>query len=211
MYIYHIEIIDKLKNSLSCERLSTYEQAVNKNTESALKLYVWNTQISAAFYVPLQGLEVTLRNVLHKQLTLKYHREDWYEIAPLDAKDKEKIQKAKETVLKQHGKTQTPHVVAELSFGFWQTLLNKKYYQTLWIPALYKAFPNKPPKLSTINENLFNLRLLRNRIAHHEPIFQRHLAKDYENLIQVISWICPETAQWIDGHNTVNDVLRTRP
>jgi hypothetical protein len=211
MYTYNIENIQKLRDSLSNDRLSTYECAALGDTESALKLYIWNTQISAAFYVPLQGLEVTLRNALHKQLSLKYNRDDWYEIAPINDRDKEKIQKAKDDVFRQHAKIQAPHVVAELSFGFWQTLLNKKYYQTLWIPTLYKAFPNKPLKLTDINTALLNLRRLRNRVAHHEPIFQRHLAKDYENLIQVINWICPETALWIDQHNTVQDVLRTRP
>ena len=31
-------------------------------------LYAWNTAVSAAFYGPLQGLEVALRNAMHRRL-----------------------------------------------------------------------------------------------------------------------------------------------
>jgi hypothetical protein len=37
------------------------------------------------------------------------------------------------------------------------------------------------------------LRTFRNRIAHHEPIFGRHLAADYTSILEVAGWICPDT------------------
>ena len=61
--------------ALSPERMSTYQRAVRGDREKALRLYTWNTAISAAFYGPLQGLEVTLRNAMHRQLAGCYGAE----------------------------------------------------------------------------------------------------------------------------------------
>jgi hypothetical protein len=38
-------------------------------TGDSLALYVWNTALAAAFYGPLQSLEIALRNALHAELT----------------------------------------------------------------------------------------------------------------------------------------------
>ena len=41
--------------------------------EQALRLYAWNTEVSAAFLrKPLQGLEIVLRNALDWQLARRY-------------------------------------------------------------------------------------------------------------------------------------------
>ena len=58
--------------------MSTYLRATGGDREKALHLYTWNTALSAAFYGPLQGLEVALRNALHRQLTERYGAE-WYD------------------------------------------------------------------------------------------------------------------------------------
>ena len=57
--------------------MGTYLRAVQGDREKALHLYTWNTAISAAFYGPLQGLEVALRNAMHRQLAGRYGAA-WY-------------------------------------------------------------------------------------------------------------------------------------
>ncbi|WP_420612529.1 hypothetical protein [Candidatus Spongiisocius sp.] len=37
------------------------------------------------------------------------------------------------------------------------------------------------------------LHFLRNRIAHHEPIYRRNLARDYRQLLEVVGWICSDS------------------
>jgi hypothetical protein len=39
---------------------------------------MWNTALSEALYGPIQGLEITLRNKIHVQLTAKF-RASWYD------------------------------------------------------------------------------------------------------------------------------------
>lgn len=211
MFEYSPEIIEKLIKSLSLDRLSTYGAGSTGCSREALELYIWNTQASAAFYVPLQGLEVTLRNALHRELAKKFGTANWYDTFGLERQGREKVQKAKESVYAVHRKVAAPHVVAELSFGFWQSLLSKRYYQSLWVPALHKAFPNAKRKPTDIQTTLNHLRILRNRIAHHEPIFMRHLSNDYQSILQALTWICPETAKWVEHQSKVDEILMNKP
>ena len=51
------------------------------------------------------------------------------------------------------------------------------------------------------------LRHLRNRIAHHEPIFHRHLRADHETLLRIPGWIDPTVAQYVDVHSRLEEVL----
>ena len=72
------DLLDELEASFSPERLRTYLTAAEGDRKRALQLYTWNTKISAAFYGPLQGLEITLRNAIHRQLTRCYSAA-WYD------------------------------------------------------------------------------------------------------------------------------------
>jgi hypothetical protein len=81
----------------------------------------------------------------------------------------------------------------------------------LWRPALHRAFPNARLRRSDVHKPFPGLRDLRNRIAHHEPIFSWPLAHEYRTIIDVIGWICVDTPTWVVHHSTVPDVLAGRP
>ena len=80
---------------------------------------------------------------------------------------------------------------------------------TLWRPCLHRAFPNAKISRVQAHHPLDYLRTFRNRIAHHEPIFTRHLAADYLSILTVTGWICPKTRDWIDHHSRVEDIIKT--
>jgi hypothetical protein len=69
-FSYSPNIINALERALSPERLSTYLAAANG--DHAAGLYVWNTEISAAVYSPLQALEILVRNAFHRELSAVY-------------------------------------------------------------------------------------------------------------------------------------------
>lgn len=71
-------ILDELETALSPERFATYLAATDGDRGRAVRLYTWNTAASAAFYGPLQALEVTLRNGFHRSLAASYGA-DWYD------------------------------------------------------------------------------------------------------------------------------------
>jgi hypothetical protein len=103
-------------------------------------------------------------------------------------------------------------VIAELMFGFWRFLLDARHSGTLWAPALRHAFPHLRPKVRTeVYDRVERLNLLRNRIAHHEPIYHVPLDQRWQDLLTVAGWICPTTAAWISSSSSVPAVLAANP
>lgn len=219
-YSYDPGTLDDLEASFSPERMSTYRKAVEGDREQAIHLYTWNAAMSAAFYGPLQGLEVALRNTMHRQLSRCYGAA-WYENpkAGLDSGCLARIDNARNDVANAGHPVSPGRIVAAVSFGFWIALLGPggrteatgvkaDYESTLWRPALRKAFPHREVLTRKQAQRPLNdLRILRNRIAHHEPIFARPLTEDYERILDVAGWISPGTRKWIEGHSRVATLL----
>lgn len=207
-----------LRHRLSVERLAPYDAAGRGDAIRGLILYQWNTDISAAFYGLLQGVEVILRNALHDQLTT-WHRAKgrpgfWFDDPGriLEEHRHQDVAEARRRIRRQ-GKVETPgRVVAELSFGFWRYLLSSRYEQTLWTPALRHAFPHlRPQRRRVIAQPVERLHRLRNRIAHHEPIHSRDLARDQADAHAIVAAICPYTRIWLASTSLVTGTLRARP
>lgn len=66
------EELESLKRCLAADRMGKYLRAAQGNLSNALALYSWNTAVCAAFYGPLQWLEVTLRNSIDHCLAETY-------------------------------------------------------------------------------------------------------------------------------------------
>ncbi len=209
----------KLQASLSPERLATYLAAAGGDQEKAIRLHAWNTSICSAFYGPLQGLEVTLRNALHRQLTRKFGAA-WYDSphCRLDARAQDVVAETKRRLRRLN--PAPADIVADLSFGFWVALLSgggtishqigaaSAHYDThLWTPALHKAFPNGPKLRKPVFGKIKPLSDFRNRIAHHEPVFNQLLLDHHTAILDVLGWICPGTRDWVAHHSRVPDIL----
>ncbi len=219
-FSFNAAIIGALETSLSPERMATYLAVTGGDKEQAVRLYTWNTAASAAFYGPLQGLEVALRNAIHRELSVCYGV-NWYDnpACGFSAGTLNRLVEAKNKLRRDGYAVDPPHLVAALSFGFWVTLLGKgsqaatggrkcNYEMTLWRPTLHKAFPNARLRRSAVHQPLNYLQTFRNRIAHHEPIFNRHLEADYQHILTITGWICPYTRDWIAHHSRVETVLK---
>ena len=218
-YLYTASAIASLEASLSPERIATYVAAAGGDREKALRLYTWNTAASAAFYGPLQGLEIALRNGMHGELGRRFGAR-WYDdpACGLDAGALRRVQAAKDELARDGFPVDPPRMVAAFSFGFWVSLLGPggrlsggysraNYEMTLWRPCLHKAFPNIRAGRRKVHQPLDYLRTFRNRIAHHEPIFARHLAQDYASILEVTGWVSAGVRSWIDHHSRVGAVL----
>lgn len=180
----------------------------------ALRMYMWNTALSEALYGPLQGLEITLRNKIHERLTGAYGTH-WYDDPRLQLRyaQQQQITGAKQILGFQRKPAEPSRVIAELNFGFWVGLFGPKYETHLWRPHLRPLFINaSAPFLRKEAHNaLDEIRLLRNRIAHHEPILQRRLTEEHGLILTVIQWFCSETAAWVRHHSRFAAVYADRP
>lgn len=207
---------DRIAEALSWERLGPYLTATANDLGAALRLYDWNVSVSGALYEDLGVLEVALRNAIHDRLTTLHADEDvpWYEdprglLSPEALQD---IDRARERVTRQDRPETPGRVVAELNFGFWRYLFAGRYEATLWTPALRHAFPNlRPQRRAAIADTTGRLHRLRNRIAHHEPIHRRNLARDATAIDTLLGWIDSEVLQWARSRSRLAAVLESRP
>jgi hypothetical protein len=214
--------VDALEASLSPERMATYVGRAGGDRERAVRLHTWNTAVSAAFYGPLQGLEVALRNAMHRALAARYGA-GWYDnpATGLDAGTLNRVSAARADLRRDGYPEDPPHMVAALSFGFWVTLLGAggrlpaggkaNYEMTIWRAGVFRAFPYARTSRKAVHAPLNYLRTFRNRIAHHEPVLDRHLAADHASLLQVAGWISSETQTWIAHHSRVPALLELSP
>jgi len=197
---------------LSLGRHGTYLAATNDDHGRAVRLYAWNIEASAAFWGGFHLLEVCLRNTLNVQLTDLAGRDDcWQSGLLLQHEQQRRVTEATRFVSADKGSAATPgHVVAELTFAFWTALLANRYHRSLWEPALQYAFPYHQGRRGDVHASLERLRKLRNRIAHHEPIFARNLAGDHQQVLTLLAAIDPAMRTWAERDSRAPSVLAKR-
>lgn len=73
-------------------------------------------------------------------------------------------------------------VVSQTTFHFWKRLFSPEYSSSLWKPSIKKVFPNKNLKRSDVSRSLEKVYAIRNRVAHHEPVYGDRLHEVIEAL-----------------------------
>ncbi len=187
---------DVFQKAISPARLDVYRSAGGGESE-AISRYFWNVALSEALYPTLQTLEVALRNSIHHAACESYNSRSWFDgpNSPLLRFEREAVEAAKQ-VLTRHQKTpEDGRIIAELNFGFWTSLFNRRYEQVLWPRMLEPVFPHMPRRIRTRRNlsNRFNdVRKLRNRVFHHERIIHlQDLPRVHGEIIEAIGWISP--------------------
>jgi len=185
-------------------------QDSNGLLDSALSLYERNARIAEAFYRPLQALEVCLRNHLAAELRATYAA-GWYRNGGpgFDAGTVAKIRKAEQDLLADRRIISVDSVTAELSFGFWVSILGRRYDASLWRTCFAKRFRNGGRGMARqdVHSRVDKIRRFRNRVFHHEPIYHLDPAQMHAEIIEAIGWMCPDSAAWALHHSRVDYVL----
>lgn len=208
--------IAAILTAISPDRFNTYLTAAGHSQERALRLYLWNARLGAAFHMPIQAVEVALRNSINVALSNVY-TPNWWECKNLfDLLDEERkadltivLRRIRNRELELH----TGQVVAGLSFGFWVGILNGRYNPPIWggqLRTALRSFPADRARKS-LHDSVRKVATLRNRISHHEPLIGRNNFSDFSNLMMLLEWICPEKAAWIRPNCRVPQIVRERP
>jgi hypothetical protein len=172
---------------------------------AALDLYNWNTQISGAFMAPLHICEVVIRNSISDTLTTVYGpRWPWSPVFEASlSHPPHGYSPRRDLADARRAQPTTGKVIPELKFVFWQRMFTGRHDVRLWDPHLRTVLPNLDPVKTVaqlraeIYGDLEHVRFLRNRIAHHEPIFRRDLADDLRKIEALIRFRCHLTADWM--------------
>jgi hypothetical protein len=228
--------VKALEKALSASRLAGYcDRSAGEGDVEAVARYLWNLALQAALSPALHMAEVTIRNAVfdaaakvaatHGRPFKDVHC--WLDTRPslLYTNEEQAVESAK-TQLRQSRLSMTPgHLVAKLSFGFWINLLNASYEQgrasgpALW-PAALKEFHNVPKMERTrgdLRRRFDSVRAFRNRLMHHEPLWDRDPAADYAHLLETLHYLNPGVGRAVaelcrfplvlrDGHQAYLDV-----
>lgn len=206
--------IEKIIKTISNERFSPYQKRYADDIEKSFLLYQSNIEISQAFYSSLSILEVALRNSINYSMQKHFQTQTWLDKLPVDLKlQTVEIHKRLENANK--GVT-VDRVIAELNFGFWTSMFNRKYAKFLWKPLL-KSFPNIPHeyrKRTKVSSRLNHIRTFRNRIYHYDPIIWdvQEIVNKRKEIFAIINWIEPNTEKWarqIDTFEETRQKIRT--
>lgn len=196
-------INQSLERTISRARLVKYLHETGNDLDAAIGLYERNTRLAEALFTTLQGLEICLRNTLDQQMSDAYGA-DWLTNGnpPLQQDARRVIHE----IVSGLGSPSHGDIIAGLRFSFWVGLLGRRYDRDLWRIALHKGFKAKTgKKRSDVHGRMNALRRFRNRVAHHEPIFDRALAMHAEAL-EAIEWTCTDTHAWIAACSRFHEV-----
>ena len=185
-----------LRQCISEPRLKPYILANDADELDALARYYWNIALSEALYPALQCFEITLRNTMHHALSKAKGTQFWFDDAWLLLPNEQQSVLHAKAELTFHGKAREPgRIVAELKFGFWTSLFAGPYERSLLLPILPSTFKNMPRKLRTrrvLAKRVDDIRKLRNRVFHHEPIWNMpELLTRYQEVVEAIGWMNP--------------------
>jgi hypothetical protein len=209
-------LINALKVSISSDRLATYLKAAGFDDERGLNLYLWNATVGEAFHLPIQAVEVGLRNCINFALCAEFGFDWWKNTAFLTSIDRERsvdISTAERRIRNRNHVPVTSQVVATLSFGFWVGMLQPRFNPTIWSKHIRTAFLDLPDQKgrSDLAASAKRTADLRNRIWHHEPIFRENLSDEFRSVMELLAWICPAKASWIKPSCRVLALLRQKP
>jgi hypothetical protein len=201
-------------NALPPERVGSYLDAAHRDPYAALDLYHRNSEISAALFETIGHFEVHLRNRLDAALrgrhAFKRRTGDWLDDDHRELSDRavEAIARARADADKNRrsGWGSHPldrgHVIAELSFSFWRRLLDRRYENTHG-SAVMRMYPDlrqlgrHNADMAPLRELVEPIHALRNRIAHHEPVWRQHHRRRRDDMVHVIAQTSPELAEWV--------------
>lgn len=208
--------INALSEIISPQRLGTYMQSAGHDPDRALSMYLWNAKMGEAFHLPIQSVEVGLRNRVCDGIVSVFGP-DWWKDEKFIKEAGNKRKQDIDLVLRRLNSKKIPHevgqIVAGLSFGFWIAMLHGRHNRTIWSAQLKTAFPNLPNQVDRkkLHQKATEIADFRNRISHHEPIFKRDLSGDFSTCMLVLSWLCPTKKNWIKPHCRVSAMLREKP
>ena len=184
------------------------------NDESrAVKHYQSNIKLTEAFYTSLSVLEVALRNALSRELKTMTGRDEWYVIfanTPGLTKLNKYITQATKQIVGRHEQITTSKIIAELTLGFWVSLLNAEYERLLW-KDLRRAFPyipKKDRKRKNVSAPLNRFRAFRNRVFHNESICwnMKKVQEIHDELLLVLEWINKDLPEWLTEIDRLKNV-----
>jgi hypothetical protein len=219
--------VDKwVKHWISEPRLVRYLDAVGGDESAAMNLYVWNGRMAAALLRDLADMEVLLRNRFNYAVDKRRPGRHWLldPASPIRTprfhnRNGERVdanaglrRKLDQAIVDAGGNSASPgQVVAQLTFGFWRSLVSRRFESQLWTPYLSSAFRKPKPTRADVEKKMASLNYLRNRVAHHEHLLNTDISEYHADLLELCRWMSPPVADHIRTTTSVLSLLGEKP
>ena len=210
----------KFSRLYSISRISRYWRAANGDKKKAMAMYYANARLAQAFQPLISFVEIVLRNQLHYALAHHFNDVLWLvnqkkgfmsdkslthkvkktnKVVENDFLRRE-VERSEKALLQKNHNVTAGRLIAELNFSFWNSLYETHHYALLkGVPGtIFKSLPTGVGR-KEMNQKVQQIRILRNRISHNEPIcfnnksFDLTYAKEMYNLLKdFLNWIDPQ-------------------
>lgn len=219
----------KFSRIYSISRVSRYQKAANGDKKKAMAMYYANARLAQAFQPLISVFEVVLRNQLHYALAHHFNDVMWLvdqkngfmsdpslthvvkKTGKVKVNDflKKEVERSEKTLIQKHRNVTAGRVIAELNFGFWNSLYETHHYALLkGVPGtIFRSLPTGIGR-KEINLRVQEIRNLRNRISHNEPLCFKDKAFDltyvnemYAMISDFLSWIDPQIINSLSKEN----------
>lgn len=217
------------EHAISRPRLDSYQRYFRtRNLTEAIGLYQWNAELSACFSTLLAFLEITLRNNVHRTMSLFHSHgtrvsDHWYDRIRSSLKPSlaAKIDDVRLAGPPHARRPRCPapspdEIISRVSFGFWAGVLSciDRRYADQLLPGIFPHHPlnarsadwagnaNRKQALAFIHE----VNAFRNRMAHHEPLWKFGAIKDTSSCPAVM--VIPASRHLADSLARFHRLLR---
>lgn len=183
-------------------------------------MYYANARVAQSFQPLLSFFEVILRNQLHYALAAHFNDVQWLinqktgfmsdpslthtvkKTGKVMVNDflKKEVERSERTLIGKKRNVTAGRVIAELNLGFWNSLYETHHYALLkGVPCkIFKSLPTGYGR-KEVNNAIQEIRTLRNRVSHNEPLCFSNKAYDmtyakemYGKINDFLSWINPD-------------------
>jgi hypothetical protein len=228
-----------LQSLVSQPRLQSYLDACLQDQDKTIWLYQANIALSQELSGAINWFEVILRNMIDQQYTARW--QNWLVdtqvtnsfLSASNRKCRHSIDRINATIDKLNKQNKTishNNIVGELSFGFWVTLFEENqfyagkkelirvFFQESFVRVNEQTKRNFRLKDSQIRillyDKLKTIQLLRNRIAHHEPIciYKKVInttktALAFQTLLELLKWMGVNAPDYISNIPQINRII----
>lgn len=225
--------LQAIEQWLSPERFRTYLTVCEGNPDTALALYEWNMALGQVLLRDIAYFEIALRNVYDTTMRQYWPGECWLRdtnspvirlimrrnvngnTVDINRLSRKQIITAERVA----GSSEHSLIVSNLMLGFWTHMTDTSHERDLWIPMLHHAWPRKTSR-KTLHGQIQLINALRNRVAHHEHLFNptsdaKLLPTAVDtSMITLFRQLCPGMGRWLyplDGATPLTQFLEESP
>lgn len=226
-----------IESWLGSVRFERYLSAADGDRNKALELYEWNVTLGQALMHDIAHFEIAMRNAYDSAISSRWDGSAHWLLDPESPavipiwrikREQSGLKRGSDVnylnrrnvdsaIRKCGGVNATSgKVIAELSFGFWRQLTASSHEKSLWVPYLHHAY-TRGTQRKDVHEVIGNINAVRNRIAHHEPIYDRvrvpaqEPMQLYTDLMNVLQKLSPDVYWHVESTSTVITVIGKRP